>query len=77
LRKTFERLEYGGYDSAGVVVMNNELIMRKDAGRAADITARYNFNALQRVAGLTHTKWAIRVRPSQVNVHRTPTALKQ
>ncbi|MGC9049733.1 glutamine--fructose-6-phosphate transaminase (isomerizing) [Pyrobaculum sp.] len=69
LRRGLERLEYRGYDSAGVAVVDRGLVVRKDAGKVAEVARRYGFDALQGVAGLAHTRWATHGRPDQVNAH--------
>ena len=69
LRRGLERLEYRGYDSAGVAVVDRGLVVRKDAGKVAEVARRYGFDALQGVAGLAHTRWATHGRPDQANAH--------
>ena len=69
LRRALERLEYRGYDSAGVAVIDKGLVVRKDAGKVAEVAARYSFDALQGVAGLAHTRWATHGKPDQTNAH--------
>jgi glucosamine--fructose-6-phosphate aminotransferase (isomerizing) len=69
LRRALERLEYRGYDSAGVAVINKGLVVRKDAGKVAEVAARYSFDALQGIAGLAHTRWATHGKPDQTNAH--------
>ncbi|ACB40615.1 glutamine--fructose-6-phosphate transaminase (isomerizing) [Pyrobaculum neutrophilum] len=69
LRKALERLEYRGYDSAGIAVVDRGLVVRKDAGKVAEVAARYGFDSIQGVAGLAHTRWATHGKPDQANAH--------
>lgn len=69
LRRSLERLEYRGYDSAGVAVVDRGLVVRKDAGKVAEVASRHGFDALQGVAGLAHTRWATHGAPNQINAH--------
>ncbi|MEM1597489.1 MAG: glutamine--fructose-6-phosphate transaminase (isomerizing) [Pyrobaculum sp.] len=69
LRRALERLEYRGYDSAGVAVVDRGLVVRKDAGKVAEVAARHGFDALHGLAGLAHTRWATHGKPDQVNAH--------
>jgi glucosamine--fructose-6-phosphate aminotransferase (isomerizing) len=69
LRRALEKLEYRGYDSAGIAVIDKGLVVRKDAGKVAEVAARYSFDALQGIAGLAHTRWATHGGPDQTNAH--------
>jgi len=69
LRRALERLEYRGYDSAGVAVVDKGLVVRKDAGKVADVASRYGFDALQGTVGIAHTRWATHGKPDQSNAH--------
>lgn len=70
LRRALERLEYRGYDSAGIAVVDRGLlIVRKDAGKVAEVAARYNFDSIQGTAGVAHTRWATHGKPDQSNAH--------
>lgn len=70
LRRGLERLEYRGYDSAGIAVISEGgLVVRKDAGKVAEVSSRYGFDAVQGTAGLAHTRWATHGKPDQVNAH--------
>jgi len=70
LRRCLERLEYRGYDSAGVAVVNGGVItVRKGRGKISEVDARVNFTGLNGVSGIGHTRWATHGKPSDENAH--------
>ncbi len=64
------RLEYRGYDSAGVAVIDNgELQVRKEKGKIKDLEALLQAHPVEGVAGIGHTRWATHGEPNRVNAH--------
>ncbi|MBC7114999.1 MAG: glutamine--fructose-6-phosphate transaminase (isomerizing), partial [Archaeoglobi archaeon] len=70
LLKGLMNLEYRGYDSAGMAVLNSRgLEFRKAAGKIAEINARLNFLALEGSIGIAHTRWATHGKVDDGNAH--------
>ncbi len=65
-----KRLEYRGYDSTGVAVINNnKMDIRKDKGRIEEVVKGLHILDMQGKIGLGHTRWATHGAPAMENAH--------
>jgi len=70
LLEGLKRLEYRGYDSAGLAVINNQQIYRKrELGKVKGLEALLEADPISGYIGIAHTRWATHGKPSTANAH--------
>ncbi|CAN0596023.1 unnamed protein product, partial [Ectocarpus sp. 12 AP-2014] len=71
LLEGLHRLEYRGYDSAGMAIIDgdNAVHRAREVGKVAALADAISTKALQGTLGIAHTRWATHGEPSKLNAH--------
>ena len=64
------KLEYRGYDSAGIAIMEkDDIVIKKEKGRVANLKNLIKDSSLLGTIGIAHTRWATHGKPCKENAH--------
>src|SRR5699024_9412294 len=67
--KGLKRLEYRGYDSAGIAMLNGSVEIEKGSGKIANLSKLLKEHPLNGNIGIGHTRWATHGLPNDINAH--------